>query len=154
MKIEIDNNSLKEYYDKKIIRRFKDIKDKFKNISNIKSNPLIYAVYIKDFGCFETGLTVIEPGAINKEFFMTRGHRHQKPTNEIYILISGKGKLLIKNKKTKIFELKKDKTYIIPKKSGHRLVNTGNKKLEVLTIYPKNAGHDYNFEFDKRIFKK
>ncbi len=154
MKIEIDNNSLKKYYDKKIIRKFKDIKDKFKYASKIKSNPLIYTVYIKDFGCFETGLTVIEPGTINKELFMTKGHRHQKPAGEIYILIRGKGKLLIKNKKTEIFELKKGKTYIIPGKSGHRLVNTGNEKLEVLTIYPKNAGHDYNLEFEKRIFRK
>ncbi|MCK5149616.1 cupin domain-containing protein [Candidatus Pacearchaeota archaeon] len=152
-KIELNHNSLKKSYDKKIIRKFKDMKEKFKESNNIKNNPLLYQVYIKDFGCFETGLTVIEPGTINKEFYMTKGHKHQKPTKEIYILLKGKGKLIIQDKKTKILNLKKDKTYIIPKKSGHRLINTGDKKLEVLTIYSKNAGHSYNFKFKKRVFK-
>jgi len=154
--IEIDNKSLKKYYTKVVTRRFKDMKDRFKNSVGVKGNPVIYKVYITDFNCFETGLTVMEPGTINKEFYMTKGHKHVKPTKEIYILISGKGKLLVKGKKLKAFDLKKGKTYVLPKNEGHRLVNTGNKKLEVLTIYMKTAGHDYKFSFDKskRFFKK
>jgi len=85
---------------------------------------------------------------------MTKGHKHKKPTKEIYILLSGKGKLIIQGKKAKVFNLKKNKTYILPKNAGHRLINTGNKKLEVLTIYEKKAGHNYNFKFTKRFFKK
>jgi len=109
MKIEIDNKSLKKNYDKKVVRRFKDMPDRFKN-PKIKGNPLLYTVYIIDFDCFESGLTVIEPGAINKEFYMTKGHKHKKPTKEIYIPISGKGKLIIQQgKKAKSFNLKKRK---------------------------------------------
>jgi len=61
MKIEIDNKSLKKNFDKKVVRRFKDIPDRFKNSKKIKGNPLLYTVYITDFDCFESGLTVIEP---------------------------------------------------------------------------------------------
>lgn len=154
--IEILNINLKKHYDKIVTRKFLDMSDRYKNTSNIKGNPIIYKVYITDFGVFEAGLTVINPGTINKEFYMTKGHKHVKPTKEIYILLSGKGKLLVKGKSLKVFELKKDHTYILPKNAGHRLINTGNKELEVLTIYSKNAGHDYKFSFDdsKRFFKK
>jgi len=144
--IEVDYKYLKKLCDKKIIRKYTDMKDKYK--SEIKGNPLIYAVYIKDFKSFETGLTVIESGKIGKEYFMTKGHRHKNPIEEIYILIEGKGKLLIKEKnKIKEINMKKGKIYFIPGKSGHRLINVGKSHLEVFTIYSKNAGHDYDFKF-------
>ena len=154
MKIEISEEELKKYCDRILIRKFKDIKDRFKDTTKIKNNSLIYKVYIKDYNTFETGLTVIEPGTINKEFYMTKGHKHKKSRSEIYMLLKGKGKLVIQNKQTKILDLKKDKIYSIPKKAGHRLINTGKTRLEVLTIYSKDSGHDYNFEFKKRLFKK
>lgn len=153
MKLEIDFKDLKKIYDKKIVRRFKDMKDRYKNIKGIKGNPLIYTVYIKDFSVFETGLNVMEPETINGEFFMTRGHKHEKPFDEIYILIKGKSKLLIQNKTTKIFNMKKNKIYVVPGKSGHRLINVGNKPSEVLTIYAKDAGRTYSFKFKKRVMK-
>lgn len=87
--IEVDYKNLKKLCDKKMVRRYTDMKDKYK--SEIKGNPLIYVVYIKDFKSFETGLTVIESGKIGKEYFMTKGHRHRNPVEEIYMLINGKG---------------------------------------------------------------
>ena len=154
MNIEIEYNELRKKYNKKVIRKFKDMKDRYKNSEGIKENPLIYTVYINEFAVFETGLTVIESGTINKEFFMTKGHKHKKPRKEIYMLLKGKGKLLIQSEKAKTFTLKKNKFYIIPGKSAHRLINTGHEKLEVLTIYSKDSKHDYNFKFKKRFFKK
>lgn len=153
MKTNFDYKSLKKSYDRKVVRRFKDMKDRFQNADGVKGNPVLYTVYIRDFGLFETGLTVVEAGNVNGEFFMTKGHRHKKPSGEIYILLSGKGKLMLQDSKTRIIELKKDKVNLIPKKAGHRLINTGNKKLEVLTIYSKDTGHDYNFKFNKRAMK-
>ena len=132
-----------------IVRKLSDMKDRFKN-PDIRGNPTIYRVYIKNLGTFEAGLTIIEPGTINREYYMTKGHRHKKSLKEVYILLSGNGKLLIQNKKSKVINLKKLIPCIIPSKSGHRLINTGNQKLKVLTIYPKNAGHDYNFKFKKK----
>ncbi|MBU3923488.1 MAG: cupin domain-containing protein [Nanoarchaeota archaeon] len=154
MKEEVLTKNLKNLFDKKITRKFTDMKDSYKNSINIKNNPIIYEVFIKDFDKFETGLTKINPGQINKEYFMTKGHMHKKSSEEIYILISGKGKLLIQEKSPKILTLKKNNHYIIPGNAGHRLINTGNNPLEVYTIYNKNAGKDYNFKFTKKLFKK
>jgi len=154
MKIEIDFKKLKQLCDDVMIRKFKDMKSSFKNIKGIKRNPIIYKVYRKDFGGFETGLTVIEPGSINKEFYMTKGHKHRKARDEIYILIKGKGKLLVeKNKKIRVINLKKNKVYVVPKNSGHRLINIGKGKLEVFTLYSKDATRGYDFKFTKRFFK-
>lgn len=154
MKSELNYEGLKKSYDKKVTRKFSDMKDCYKN-QDIKGNPLVYHVYTKDLGTFEVGLTVMEAGTVNKEFFMTRGHRHKKLRKEIYILTRGKGKLLIQEeKKAKVLDMKKDKIYIIPPRAGHRVINIGNGKLEFLSFYAKDAGHDYNFKFKKRFFRK
>lgn len=145
---------LKKKYNKKVVRKLKDMSDKFKNSEKQNQNKILYEVYIKDFVTFEAGLTVINPGTINKEFHMTKGHRHTKKREEIYILLKGKGKLLIENNKIKIITMKKDTPVIIPSNSGHRLINTGNTKMEVITFYSKDAGHDYKFKFKKRFFKR
>ncbi|MCK5449646.1 cupin domain-containing protein [Candidatus Pacearchaeota archaeon] len=144
--IEVDYKNLKRLCDKKIVRKYADMKERF--LLEVKGNPLLYTVYIKDFETFETGLTVIESGKIGKEYFMTKGHRHKKPIEEVYMLIEGKGELLIKEKnKIRKINMKKGKVYFIPGKSGHRLINTGKNRLEVFTIYSKNGGYDYGFEF-------
>lgn len=153
MKNIIPFKDLEKHHDRIMVRKYKDMADAFKEkLSN--KNPIMYKVYIKDYGDFEEGLTVINPGVVGKEYFMTKGHRHIKPMAEIYILISGKGKLLIQEKSTQVIDMKKNVLYHVPAKSGHRLVNIGNKPLEVMTIYGKNAGHDYNYKFKKSISKK
>jgi len=148
--LEIDFKGLKKFYDRILIRKYLDMPEKFNN--KINSNPTLYKVYIKEFGEFEAGLTVINPGVIKGEYFMTKGHKHKKDWGELYILISGKGKLLIQKRgeKPKATDLKKNKVYNIKGTWGHRLVNTGNKPLEVLTLYSKGAGHDYRFHFKYR----
>lgn len=164
-KTEIDFGNLKKFYDRIMVRKYKDMEKMFQTKLE-KGNPEIYKVYIKDFGDFETGLTVINKGDINGEFYMTKGHRHKKNWGEMYILISGSGKLMIQeNNKIKVMELKKNKIYNISGKTGHRLINTGKTELQVLTIYSKGAGHDYGFrfkfrkgkirhKFNKRFFRK
>ena len=155
MKIEFNSEDLKKKHDKKIVRKFKDMSDKYKNSDGIKGNPTIYNVYIIDFKTFEAGLTIVNPGNVNGEYYMTKGHRHENPTKEIYILQGGKGKLMVKKGKvTKVIDMVKGKNYILPKNWGHRIINTGDKPLEVMTIYSKKAGRGYGFRFNKRFFKK
>jgi len=154
MNPELNTKILMKNYDKRIVRKLNDMRDKFKDADNIKNNPTIYNVYIKDFGAFQAAITVLESGEINKEFFMTKGHKHKKPSEEIYILLNGKGKLYFQGTKAKIIEMKKDKIYVIQKSYGHRVINTGNKKIELLSVYSKNTGHDYKFKFKKRVFKR
>ncbi len=147
--IVIPFKNLKKHYDKILVRKYLEISDVFEKKMSDK-NLIIYKVYIKDYGDFKSGLTVINPGKIGREYFMTKGHRHKKISPEIYILISGKGKILINEKgKERLIKMKRNIFYHIPGKSGHRLINTGNSPLEVLTIYGKNVGHDYKFKFKK-----
>jgi glucose-6-phosphate isomerase len=154
VKTEIDFLDLKKHKDRVMVRKYKDMADSYKG--ELKSgNPVIYKVYIKDYGDFEEGLTVLNPGHVEGEYYMTKGHRHVKAMAEIYILVSGKGKLLIQEgSRTKIMDMKKNVLYHVPATSGHRLVNTGNKPMEVMTIYGKNSGHDYKYKFKKSIFRR
>ena len=142
-------------YDEKHTTRLKDMDNRFKDQISIKENPIIYRVFIKKFSPINLGLTVINPGAINKEFFMTKGHIHTKKTPEFYILFEGSGLLLIqKNNKQKTIKLKKEEITLIPEDYVHRLINIGNKKLKVLTIYHENSKPDYNIRFKKKFFKE
>ena len=152
MNTEIDFLDLKKHYDRILVRKYSDMESSF--LEKLSEDAIIYKVYITDYGDFEEGLTMINPGTVGKEFFMTKGHKHKKDSPEIYILIKGKGKLIIQENSTKIIDLKKNVYYHIPGTSGHRLVNVGEEPLEVLTIYGKNAGHDYDFKVEKSILKE
>lgn len=149
--------NIKKTYDKKIIRTLKDMKDKFffkQEVKNTlkKRNPKIYTVYIKRINNKNYSLTVLEPGTIFNEFFMTKGHKHLKKDKEIYILLKGKGILYLQSKITKLIKLKKNKPITISGNSIHRLINVGKTKLEVATI-DKGIGKNYNIFFKKRVFK-
>jgi len=144
--------------EKKVIITLKDMKNLYQDKEEVKKilkkkNSEIYQVYIKKIGKLFCGLTVMNPGTISKEFYMTKGHKHKKPSPELYVLLKGQGKLIIQNKTSKIINLEKNKSITVPKNYAHRLVNIGNKKLEVLAIYDPNAGHNYNVKFKKRLFK-
>lgn len=150
---------LKRNYDKKTFRKLKDMKEQFfdqKEANRIlkEKNPLIYNVYIKNIleGVM-FGLTVLNSGSIGREYYMTKGHKHKKKYSEVYILLEGKGSLILQNKKIKIQKLKKGKKVVIPATTSHRLVNTGKTKMEVLTIYNEKAGHNYKVRFKKRLLK-
>ena len=152
MKIEESYEDLKKNCDKKFVVRLLDMKNRYKNF-NVRGNPIIYSVYIRRLGSFEVALTILEPGDINREFYMTRGHKHRKLRKELYFFISGNGKLLIQGNSLRVLNVKKGKLYFVPERAGHRVINVGKEKLKFLSFYSKDAGHDYNFKFKKRFFK-
>lgn len=133
---------------------FKDEKS-FQEILK-KKDPEVYNVYIKEFSPIDMGLTVIKPGRVGKEFYFTKGHIHRNETPEFYILLDGKGELLIQKSRfgAKTIKLKKGEITLIPEGYAHRLINSGRKKLKVLTIYHENSKPDYNVKFKRRFFRK
>jgi len=151
---------LERNYDKKVVRTLKDLKNLFKDREKVKEilkkkNPVIYKVYIKKLKAFNYGLTVINKGVINREYYFTKGHNHKKPSIEKYVLLGGEGKLILqKGNDIKVVKLKKNKAVTIPKNYAHRAVNTGNIKLKFLSIYRPDSGHKYDIKFKKRLFKK
>ena len=146
--------------DKKSSRTLKDLQSYFRDKKEVqkilkKKNLVIYEVFIKEFPPIDLGLTVINPGNVKKEFYFTKGHIHKNKTPEFYIMLDGKGELLLqKGRKPKTIKLERGKIALIPKSYAHRLINTGRKKVKVLTIYHEASKPDYKVKFKKRFFKK
>ena len=146
-------------FEKKSVRKLSGLKNNFLHKEEVqkilkRKDPIVYEVFIKDFPPISLGLTVINPGSIKKEFYFTAGHIHKGKTPEFYILLEGKASLLIQRGKSKTIDMKKGKIALIPEGYAHRLVNTGNKKLKVLTIYHEDSKPSYNVKFKKRFFRK
>lgn len=151
---------LEEDYDEVVVRTLKDMSDKYKNQEEVKrilqeKNPIIYKVFVKNSDKVDYGLTVLYPGTIDKEYYMTKGHNHKIPSPETYLLIEGEGKLIIqKGKDIRVLDMKRKEKVVVPEEYAHRTVNTGDEKLKFLAIYDPDAGHDYSSEFKKRLFKE
>ena len=136
-------------------RKLKDLEGYFKDKEEFEKgskSDVIYETFTKSFSPINLTLTVIKPGKLGKEFYMTKGHVHGKKTPEFYILLEGKGALLIQKGKPKTINLKKGEIALIPEGFGHRLINTGKKELKVLTIYHEDSRPNYKIKFKKRFF--
>ncbi|MCH8945644.1 MAG: cupin domain-containing protein [Nanoarchaeota archaeon] len=155
---------------KKTIRKFEKLKSKSRKLKDViqwysdkkvfekelkkKKNKIIYETFTDKFSPINLTLTVVHPGTVGKEYYMTKGHIHRKKVPEFYISLEGKGKLLMqKQSKVKVIDLKKGEIALIPVGYGHRLINTGNKKLKVLTIYDQESKPDYHIKFKRRFFR-
>ncbi|MGF1745430.1 glucose-6-phosphate isomerase family protein [Vibrio minamisatsumaniensis] len=106
------------------------------------------------------GVSHIEPGSIGGEFYMTRGHIHQrKEQAEFYFGSQGEGLLLMQTEQgdVSIEKVFPGSVHHIPGFVAHRLINTGNTRLSALAVWPAVAGHNYDFlneiGFKVRIFK-
>jgi len=125
-----------------------------------KGNKLVYKVYEVNIPQVEGQLlystSVIYPGRVGDEYFMTKGHFHLKEdTAEIYLCFQGEGYLLMQTHDGQIssIEMKPGTIGYIPPYWGHRTINTGNKKLILFAIYPADAGHNYKI-VEERGFAK
>jgi len=93
------------------------------------------------------GNTILMPGVVGDEFFMTRGHWHLKRTHgELIVTVSGRGALLLMDddRNTEVVELTPGHTFHIDGRYAHRTVNTGDEPLVFLCAWPGDCGHDYS----------
>lgn len=93
------------------------------------------------------GVSILEPGTVGGEFFMTRGHFHAKrDRGEYYWGDSGEGLLILmtEDRKSRVELVKPGSLHYIPGHTAHRLVNTGTSQLRVGACWPSDAGHDYD----------
>lgn len=153
-------NKLRRNYDEKVVRKLGDMSDRYENQEEVKrilkkGNPEIYRVFARELEEGKmAGLTILNPGKIGDEYYMTKGHAHKKPLPEIYILLKGKGKLILQSTEknySRIVDLKKGKEIFVSGKMAHRVANTGKEKMEMLAFYDKEAGHDYKTKFKRRV---
>lgn len=112
-------------------------------------DPLIYEVYQYDTPAFAGELipctTVLQPGRVGDEFFMTKGHYHeQRDRAEIYYGLSGTGVLVLATgEQSDTVPIAPGTVAYVPPHWAHRTVNTGDEPLVFLAVYPGDAGHDY-----------
>jgi len=151
--------------DRVIERRLSDMKgmyagtEAYNELLN-KDDKLIYKVYEVNIPQEEGQLlyctSIIYPGKVGNEYFMTKGHFHLKETTaEIYFCFQGEGYLLMQTHDGQIssVEMKPGTIGYIPPYWGHRTINTGNKKLILFAIYPAEAGHNYKIVEEKGFAK-
>lgn len=116
----------------------KDGKNIYKNTKGCenKINEILIDLPSKKLGLKKLMITMntIPSGKVNKEFRMSRGHKHK--AEEFYIFLKGSGQILIGKKK---FKIKKDDLVTVPFNSWHRVINRGRNDLVFLTIFQKHG---------------
>jgi glucose-6-phosphate isomerase len=130
-----------------------------------REDALLYEVYEiarpEVAGELMTGLSIVHPGKVGDEYFMTKGHFHAAiETAEIYYCMRGEGFMLMETPKGDwaIEELRPGNVLYIPGYWAHRSINTGQQDLVTYFAYPGHAGHDYGtiqqFGFRKIVVER
>lgn len=117
----------------------------------LEQNPLIYEVYEATENPELTGhllysTTVIHPGKVGSEYFMTRGHYHAlEDRAELYFGLLGEGCLLLQNREgmVNLQPVSPGTAAYVPPCWAHRTINTGAESFVFLAVYPAEAGHNY-----------
>jgi len=123
-----------------------------------KSDPIVYEVvdYRKKESDLCFGTTIMSPGRVGNEYYMTRGHFHlRRECGEAYYTQSGEGVLLLESRtgESRVVEMLPGVCAFIPPEWAHRSINTGADKLVFVWFCATDAGHDYG-EILKRGMRK
>ncbi|MDO4547037.1 MAG: glucose-6-phosphate isomerase family protein [Clostridia bacterium] len=126
-----------------------------------KGNPLVYEFHglpAPDHpGDIGFGCSIVYPGKVGNEYYMTKGHFHTDiETGEAYLCLNGHGYMLIENPEGdwRALELAKGKCVYVPKRYAHRSICVGTSEpLVTFFAYRANAGHDYG-SIETRGFRK
>jgi glucose-6-phosphate isomerase, archaeal len=143
-------------FDNHIIRKLSSMKGQYLDEKLFdemlgKEDLLLYEVYEKlappTPGELDQGISIVHPGKVGNEYFMTKGHFHSiLKTAELYYCLKGQGYMMMETPEGKwdAKELKPNIAVYVPGTWAHRSINTGSKEdLVTLFCYPADAGHDY-----------
>jgi glucose-6-phosphate isomerase, archaeal len=116
-----------------------------------QEDALVYEVFeIRrpgDEGDLAFGISVVHPGKVGNEFFMTKGHFHSiLETAEVYYCMQGEGFMVMETPEgdTSVMALHPGTVLYVPPRWAHRSVCTSRQAdLVTLFVYPGHAGHDY-----------
>jgi glucose-6-phosphate isomerase len=93
------------------------------------------------------GNTVVQPGKVGDEYYMTKGHFHKiRNRAEYYATFEGEGALLLmdENGITRCERMEAGSVHYIAGHTAHRVANTGNSPLVFVACWPSDAGYDYD----------
>ena len=108
------------------------------------------------------GISIVHPGLVGDEYFMTKGHFHALlETAEVYYCLKGQGVMVMETPEGEwaVEELRPGRVLYVPPRWAHRSVNTDpDEDLVTFFVYPGDAGHDYGTieeqGFRKLVLKK
>jgi glucose-6-phosphate isomerase, archaeal len=94
-----------------------------------------------------TGISVLEPGRVGDEFYMTRGHLHAiSDRSELYVGLAGHGVMVLEtvSGESTVVEVRPGQAVYVPGNWVHRSVNVGPERFSTLFCYAADAGQDYS----------
>lgn len=143
-------------YDNHIQRHLSAMKSQYLNEAAFDEmlaevDTLLYEVYeIKRPeipGELLNGISIVHPGKVGDEYFMTKGHYHTVlDTAEIYYCLNGQGMMVMETPEGEwaVEELSPGRVLYVNPRWAHRSVNTSpDQDLITFFIYPGDAGHNY-----------
>lgn len=149
-------NVIPSRFDNHIQRRLSELAGQFHDQAAYKgmltkSDPLIYEVYEvhrpEVEGEILTGISILHPGKVGNEFYMTKGHFHSVlETAEVYYCLRGEGYMVMETPEgeTAVESLSPGRVLYVPPRWAHRSVVTSRlEDLVTFFLYPANSGHDY-----------
>jgi glucose-6-phosphate isomerase len=125
-----------------------------------KEDPILYEFY--DLGVPEKsgnlafGTSIVYPGKVGDEYFMTKGHLHTiLDTAEVYYCIGGNGYMLMESPEGHclVEEFTPGRAVYVPGRYAHRSINIGNEPLITFYVFRADAGHDYG-SIEEKGFRK
>lgn len=136
------------------VRRLSDVADLFEDrgaITAARANEVVYEIHgspaeVEGPGRLLHATTILYPGDVAGEFFMTRGHFHTDPLRgELMFTLSGNGKAVLMDREgtTWTEPMVKGSVHDIDGRHAHRVVNTGTEPLIFLVAWMSDCGHDY-----------
>jgi glucose-6-phosphate isomerase, archaeal len=134
--------------------------EKFQQLLETRGGDIAYRVnelrFTERGNDLITGISALNPGKVGSEFFMTRGHLHQRADrSETYYCLSGHGILLLEDLEGRVeaAEMRTGSLVYVPPFWVHRSVNIGSEIFATLFSYPADAGQNFEIVRKARGFK-
>jgi glucose-6-phosphate isomerase len=153
-------------YDNHITRKLSSMKGQYFDtqafdVMLAENDQRLYEVYEtrrpQVAGELLNGLSIVHPGKVGDEYFMTKGHFHTViETAEVYFCLKGQGYMVMETPTGdwSVEALQPDRVLYVPPCWAHRSVNTSpNEDLVTFFVYPGHAGHDYG-TIEQQGFRK
>ena len=116
-----------------------------------KGDPVVYEFHSLDLpknpGDLAFGCSIVNPGKVNHEYYMTKGHFHTiLETGEVYYCLKGHGYMLLENPEGdwSAQEMTAGRAVYVPRCYAHRSINVSDsEQLITFFVFRADAGHDY-----------
>lgn len=144
------------HYDNHIQRNLSNMAGQYQDLEAYEAmvsdeDTLLYQVYElkrpEVAGEILHGVSIVHPGKVGNEYFMTKGHYHTVlETAEIYYTLKGQGYMVMETPEGDwaVEELSAGGVLYVPPRWAHRSINIGSEEdLVMFFAYPGDAGHNY-----------